>query len=104
MFVVVRVSAIDEHLHGYLTRFLSELDSGFYVGTVSAVVRKNLWTRVQTGMTTGYGIMIYSDPAKEQGFGMETTGRYAREVLDLDGFAVVASRPGRGAAKMKLSR
>lgn len=100
MFVVVRVSAVEEHLHGYLSRFLSELDSGFYVGTVSPAVRENLWSRVQEGLITGYAIMIYSTPAKEQGFHMETTGRYAKEVLDLDGLAVVASRPGRGAAKL----
>ncbi|MDK6907083.1 type I-E CRISPR-associated endoribonuclease Cas2e [Actinotignum timonense] len=89
MFVVVNAVAIPDHLRGYLSRFLSEVTTGLYVGVVSARVRDNLWQSAVSAAGSGSLTLIYNDAAREQGFALRSTGTGSRPVLDLDGMLVI---------------
>ncbi|MDK7198353.1 type I-E CRISPR-associated endoribonuclease Cas2e [Actinotignum sanguinis] len=89
MFVVVNAVAIPDHLRGYLSRFLSEVTTGLYVGVVSARVRDNLWERAVSAAGSGSLTLIYNDAAREQGFALRSTGTGSRPVLDLDGMLLI---------------
>lgn len=101
MFAVLTLTAVPDHLHGYVTRFLTEADSGIYVGNISRNVCDRLWERVSTTLEDGTSTMIYSDPKREQGFSMLTAGKNSRQIIDLDGLVVVSLRPGRGESKIR---
>lgn len=85
MFIVITATAIPDHLHGYLSRFLSEVDVGIYLGKVSPVVRDNLVGRCREGAGQGRIVVISSDNEMEQGFSVETFGDPARMIIDMDG-------------------
>lgn len=89
MFVVVNAVAIPDHLRGYLSRFLSEVTTGLYVGVVSARVRDNLWERAVSAAGSGSLTLVYNDAAREQGFALRSTGTGSRPVLDLDGMLLI---------------
>ncbi len=52
MFLVITTTSLPDHMHGYLSRFLSEVDTGVYVGNVSRRVRDNLWRRLSNAIAT----------------------------------------------------
>lgn len=85
MFVVLSATAVPEHLRGYISRFLSEVSVGLYVGNVSKKVRDNLWDRCQLAAKEGSFTMITSDRRTEQGFTLVSAGPQSRPVLELDG-------------------
>lgn len=85
MFVVLSASAVPEHLRGYLSRFLSEVAVGLYVGNVSKKVRENLWERCTLAAKEGSFTMITSDRQAEQGFTVRSIGEQSRPILDFDG-------------------
>ncbi len=91
MFLVVTCSAVPDYLHGYLTRFLSEVDTGVYVGNVSRRVRNNLWSRCTSVLTTGRLTMINRDPEREQGFAVNTFGPQRRKIIDVDGLLLAST-------------
>ena len=101
MFAVLVTSAIPDHLHGYLSRFLTEVEGGVYVGNISPVVRDHIWERVREAIGDGTATIINSDNSREQGFSLETFGQNAKTTIDLDGLTVLAYRPGRAAQKLK---
>lgn len=85
MFLVLTASNLPEHLRGYLTRFLVEVDTGVFVGNVSRRVRDNLWSRCSRAIGEGCLTMINNDPTREQGFAVNTMGSNRRVVQDFDG-------------------
>lgn len=91
MFVVITCSAVPDHLHGYLTRFLSEVDTGVYVGNVSKRVRNNLWIRCSMALKNGRLTMINRDPDREQGFAVNTLGPQHRTIIDVDGLLLAST-------------
>lgn len=91
MFLVITCSAVPDHLHGYLTRLLSEVDTGVYVGNVSRRVRNNLWTRCATAIKSGRLTMINRDPEREQGFAVNTLGSQRRTIIDMDGLLLAST-------------
>ncbi|KMY23349.1 CRISPR-associated protein Cas2 [Actinobaculum suis] len=95
MFAVIQLSAVPEHVHGYVSRFLSEVSSGLYVGVISRNVKEQLWERLSAVTGEGSAVLIYNDSSREQGFGIEMSGRQACKTLDFDGLTLFASRPGR---------
>lgn len=99
MFVVIRGTAIPEHLHGYLSRFLSEVDAGLYVGVVSRAVMENVWKRCEQASDTGTMALIHNTPTNEQGFDIRTAGEQRRNVINLDGCLLLT----RGHDPTKLS-
>lgn len=90
MHAVVVGRAIPEHVHGYLSRFLSEIDSGIYVGVVSPKVVDRLWERCIDAAGTGTLILITSAAEHEQGFTVKTHGTSGRRVEDHDGIWLAA--------------
>lgn len=44
MFVVITATKLPDHVRGYVSRFLVEVDQGVYVGTVSRRVRTTCGT------------------------------------------------------------
>jgi CRISPR-associated protein Cas2 len=78
-------------LKGHVTRWLSEVGVGVYLGTVSVRVRDRLWARVATEIGDGGAVMIY--PAQtEQGYAVVTTGDLPYTFEDFDGLVLAKRR------------
>lgn len=99
MFAVISVVAAPDHIHGYVTRFITEVDTGLYVGNISPQVCKTMWERIIATVGDGHATMIYSDSSKEQGFAVQTTANSKCQVIDIDGLLLSVTRPGRAGRK-----
>ncbi len=77
-------------LKGYVTRWLSEIGTGAYLGTLSARVRELLWQRVEKEVGDGGAVMVHSDQT-EQGYKVRTVGDVVAEFEDFEGL-VLAKR------------
>lgn len=104
MFAVISTTSIPEHLHGYLTRFLTEVDSGLYVGNLSRNVVERIWDRILEVVDDGSTTLIFNDPNREQGFSIRTVGKQAKVTLNVDGLTLVSLRTGRAVQKLKGRR
>lgn len=91
MFLVIVSRSLPDHLSGYLSRFLSEVDTGVFVGNVSRRVRDNLWKRCGQALKSGSLTMINNDPSREQGFAVNTMGPRRRNIIDMDGLLLVST-------------
>lgn len=58
--VIVTLANCPPSLRGDLTKWLQEVNTGVYVGKVSARVRDELWRRVCENAKTGNATMVYS--------------------------------------------
>lgn len=76
-------------LRGQLSRWLMELRPGVFLGTVSALVRDELWELCRTRLGRGGGCMLLHPAQNEQGFSIRTVGTLSREIVDLDGLSLV---------------
>lgn len=90
MFAVIQGHNLPNHLNGYLSRFLSEVDAGLYVGVLSRAVMENLWEKCQSVDLAGSLTLIHPQYDAEQGFRIRTTGKQRRPVVDLDGLFLSA--------------
>jgi len=78
-------------LKGQVTRWLSEIASSVYLGTVSSRVRERLWARVAAGIGEGGAVMIY--PAQtEQGYALCTAGKLPYTFEDFEGLVLAKRR------------
>ena len=85
--IVVVLSSCPQSLKGELSLWLVEIDTGVYVGKVSARVRERLWKRILTEIGTGRAIMVF--PVRnEQGFDFRLHN-CSRERVDLDGVVAI---------------
>ncbi|WP_124039775.1 type I-E CRISPR-associated endoribonuclease Cas2e [Neoactinobaculum massilliense] len=91
MFAVISVRAVPDYLHGYLSRFLSEADTGLYVGVLSARVADYLWLRCMEATGNGAATMVTSAPGTEQGFSVRSVGKQSRPVLTIDGLLLMST-------------
>ncbi|MFD7506197.1 type I-E CRISPR-associated endoribonuclease Cas2e [Streptomyces sp. NPDC059850] len=89
---VLATTAVPDHVRGALTRWMIEPTPGFYVGTLSARVRDELWSVVSASIGPGAAVLIHPE-ANEQGFTLQTAGERRRVPVDFDGLALVAFRP-----------
>ena len=64
MMVVVVISSCPPKLRGDLTKWLFEIDTGVYIGNVTARVRDELWDRVVRSLEGGRAIM--TSPARNE--------------------------------------
>ncbi|MBZ9751901.1 type I-E CRISPR-associated endoribonuclease Cas2e [Deinococcus sp. HMF7604] len=87
-------------LRGELTRWLIEVQTGVYVGRVSATVRDLLWDKVVQHARAGRCTQVYRTNT-EQGFAIRMHGEQHRTLLDLEGYALVAVRDARHAELMR---
>ncbi len=93
MTTVVVLIDVAPGLRGHLTRWMSEVTAGVYVGNPSARVRDRLWPLLQERVGSGQAIMI--EPAdSEQGWSVRTAGHDRYIPVDLDGLMLMA-RPRR---------
>lgn len=58
--IVVSLTNCPPRLRGDLTRWLIELNTGVYVGNVSARVREDLWKRICENVRDGRATMVFS--------------------------------------------
>lgn len=65
--VVLCVMNCPPRLRGDLSKWMSEVNTGVYVGKLSARVREELWDRVCNNIKSGQATMVYSSN-NEQGF------------------------------------
>ncbi|KRM72133.1 hypothetical protein FC34_GL001117 [Lacticaseibacillus brantae DSM 23927] len=70
-------------LRGDLTKWYQEIQTGVYVGNVSARIREQLWERITQNIGSGEATMVYN-AKNELGYQFRTTRR-DRAVIDLDG-------------------
>ena len=65
--VIVTLTDCPPKLRGDMTRWLMEINTGVYVGKISARVREELWKRICDNIGSGRATMVFS-AKNEQGF------------------------------------
>ena len=85
--VVLSISDCPPKLRGDLSKWLFELNTGVYVGKVSARVRENLWDRVCENLSHGKATMVYS-ARNEQGMEFRVF-QTSWEPVDFDGVTLM---------------
>ncbi len=76
-------------LRGELTRWMLEVATGVFVGTVSALVRDLLWEKVIEKGKNGRCILVHRTN-NEQGFAIRMHGDSKRSILNLEGLTLIA--------------
>ncbi len=89
--VVLTMDSASESLRGECTRYLIEIKTGVFIGTISARVRDSLWNTVKQRIENGAAIIAYSYP-NEQGFVMEMYGDPRKSVIDIDGLQLIKTQ------------
>lgn len=90
--VVMTVELVPPRLRGSLTRWLTEVAAGVYVGRINTMVRDLLWKAViEEAGTSGRALMVYRTNS-EQGYEIVMHGHSRRKVVELDGLQLVAVR------------
>lgn len=86
--VVLVLERVPTSLRGELTRWMLEPKTGVFVGTMSALVREQLWEKVSRDRGVGAGMLAYSSDT-EQGFRLEVCGETSRRIEDFDGLSLI---------------
>ncbi|AVK61556.1 type I-E CRISPR-associated endoribonuclease Cas2 [Lactobacillus sp. CBA3605] len=81
--IVITLTKVPKSLQGDLTKWYQEIQTGVYVGNVSARIRDALWDRIMQNIGRGEATMVYN-ANNEFGYQFKTT-RQDRAVLDFDG-------------------
>jgi CRISPR-associated protein Cas2 len=81
---VVHLIATDSHVHGYVSRFLHEVTSGLYVGSLSKRVADEMWERIVAATSAGQACMIVSATG-EPGYELRFHNITHLEIRDFDG-------------------
>jgi len=89
--VTIVLEKVSRSLRGELTRWLVEVDTGVFVGRVSARVRELLWQEVIKKVGDGRAALVWSTN-NEQGFRITLWNYVDREVVAIDGVELVAVR------------
>ncbi|QSB06531.1 type I-E CRISPR-associated endoribonuclease Cas2e [Natronoglycomyces albus] len=87
--VVISTTAVPDHVRGALSRWMVEPTPGFYVGTLSAKVRDELWQAVSTSVADGAATCVFPHAEQEQRFIIRTAGERHRHVIDFDGLQLI---------------
>ena len=69
--IVISLSKCSASLRGDLTKWLLEIDTGVYVGRVTARIRDELWFKIEKNANGGSAFLVYS-AKNEQGFEFRT--------------------------------
>lgn len=91
MFAVLVATAVPDHLHGYVSRFLARSDTGVYVGTVTPRVADELWEAVTSTIRDGKATLVTSSGATEHGYAVRLHGTTRTAVRDFDGLPLVVT-------------
>lgn len=74
-------------LRGDLTKWCQEIQTGIYVGKVSAKVRELLWQKINENIGQGEATLVYNTN-NELGYTMRTT-RHDKAIVDADGIPLI---------------
>lgn len=85
--IVITLTKEPQSLRGDLTKWYQEVQTGVYVGNVSARIRDLLWERVIKGIGAGEATMVYNSN-NELGYQIKTTRRQY-QVVDFDGIPLM---------------
>lgn len=85
---------VPDSLRGELSRWLLEVQTGVYVGAVSATVRDLLWDKVVQHSRAGRCTQLYQSNG-EQGFTVRSHGEMQRTPICVEGYQLVAVRNAR---------
>lgn len=85
--IVITMTNCPPKLRGDLSKWMCEINTGVYVGQVSARVREALWSRICENIRDGQATMVYSF-ANEQRFEFRTHNT-AWKVRDFDGIKLM---------------
>lgn len=85
--IVITLTKVPKSLRGDLTKWYQEIQTGVYVGNVSARIRDLLWDRIMKNIGHGEATMVYNTN-NELGYQFRTT-RKDREVVDFDGIPLM---------------
>lgn len=85
--IVITLTKVPNALRGDLTKWYQEIQTGVYVGTVSARIRDLLWTRIVENIGNGEATMVYNTN-NEIGYQFKTT-RQDHAVVDYDGIPLM---------------
>ena len=101
--VVVTLTDCPPKLRGDLTKWLMEINTGVYVGKVSARIREMLWTRICETLSQGRATMVYSTNNEQ---GMEfCVHNSSWKPVDFDGLQlVIRPEQARSETKARASR
>src|SRR5690554_4529870 len=85
--VVITLTDCPPALRGDLTKWLQEINTGVYVGRVSARVREMVWKRVKESAKSGRATMVYSTNNEQRmDFRVHNT---TWEPIDFDGLKLI---------------
>lgn len=85
--IVITLTDCPPALRGDLTKWLQEINTGVYVGRVSARVREKIWERVQDSSKTGRATMVFSTNNEQRmDFRVHNT---VWEPIDFDGLKLI---------------
>lgn len=87
--VVIVLEKVPKTLRGELSRWMLEVSTGVFVGSLSAAVRDLLWEKCVAKKTVGCCCQLYRTN-NEQGFAIRKHGDHTRSLVDLDGLTLVA--------------
>ena len=85
--IVITLTDCPLSLRGDLTKWLIEINTGVFVGRVSARVRDNLWLRVMQNVKNGRATMVYNTNNEQHlEFRLHNS---ENEIIDFDGLKLV---------------
>lgn len=99
--IVVSITNCPPRLRGDLSKWLLEINTGVYVGKLSARVRDKLWERICGDIGDGQATMVYSSN-NEQGFNYLVCNTTWKPV-DFDGIILMKKPKGNPASSKKTS-
>lgn len=85
--IVITLTKVPASLRGDLTKWYQEIQTGVYVGSVSAKIRDLSWERILRDIGQGQATMVYN-AQNEFGYQFRTT-RKDYEVVDFDGIPLM---------------
>lgn len=103
--IVLVLEKVPTPLRGELTRWLLEISTGVFIGTVSAIVRDLLWEKCCARRDSGNCVMAHR-VSNEQGFSLRMQGESTRRIVDCEGLQLIGWTTARavGYSKRRTKR
>lgn len=98
--MTIVLTACPAGLRGHLTRWLTEISPGVFVGRVNARLRDELWKLVVELAKDGRAIMTFSTRETEQGYDFRVH-RHDWSIEDIDGLKAVRRHTERRSTGMR---
>lgn len=86
--ITIVLSVCPESLRGHLTRWLTEISAGVFVGKVNPRIRDKLWELIENECKTGRAMMTFTSRQLEQGYDFRVHN-HDWEVVDCEGLKLI---------------